>query len=70
MNTLIERRSMSKLVCVILIVVAISQFVRAAAYKKSAKALTLYLKDIDAVPDEQTIQRYSEKALQSSNTKR
>lgn len=54
---------MSKLVCVILIVVAISQFVRAAAYKKSAKALTLYLKDIDAVPDEQTIRRYSEKAL-------
>lgn len=60
---------MSKLVCVILIVVAISQFVRAAVYKKSAKVLTLYLKDIDAVPDEQTIQRYCEKALQSSNTK-
>lgn len=70
MNTLLERRSMSELVCVILIVVAISQFVRAAAYKKSTKALTLYLKDIDAVPDEQTIQRYSEKALHSSNTKR
>ena len=61
---------MSKLVCVILIVVAISQFVRAAAYKKSTKALTLYLNDIDAVRDEQTIQRYSEKALHSSNTKR
>lgn len=61
---------MSELVCVILIVVAISQFVRAAAYKKSTKVLTLYLKDIDAVPDEQTIQRYIEKALHSSNTKR
>ena len=58
------------LVYVILIALVISQFARAAAYKKSTKALTLYLKDIGAVPDEQTIQRYSEKALHSSNTKR
>lgn len=60
---------MVKLICVILIVVAISQFVKAAAYKKTAKALALYLKDIDAVPDEETISRYSEKAMHSSNTK-
>ena len=51
---------------VILVIVAMSQFIRAVAYKKALKALKLYLTDINAIPDEETVRRYSLKALQRS----
>lgn len=48
---------------VILAIVAISQFIRAVAYKRALKAIGLYLKDIDAVPDKETVDKYSREAL-------
>lgn len=53
---------------IILVAITIYQCMRSAAYKKGMKALKLYLTDIDAFPDEETIRRYSEKAIRKSNS--
>lgn len=55
-----------KLLIVILAGAVIIQSLRLFAYKKSMEAIVLYLKDIDAIPDEETVDKYIRTVLKKS----
>lgn len=55
-----------KLLIVILTGAVIIQSLRLFAYKKGMEAIALYLKDIDAIPDEETVDKYSRTVLKKS----
>lgn len=55
-------------ITIMMIVIAIIQSVRAYAYKRGLKAISLYLDDMDLIPDEKTIRRYSVRAVRKSKS--
>ena len=58
-----------KLLIVILAGAVIIQSLRLFAYKKCMEAIGLYLKDIDAIPDEETVDKYSHEVIKKSKIK-
>ena len=60
-----------KLLIVILVgaVIILIQSLRLFAYKKCMEAIGLYLKDIDAIPDEKTVDKYIHEVIKKSKIK-